>query len=105
MEATTDDSNPYSLDGAIHGLLEVGGLGDQRSLQKLKKPEKTGDDEGVAISTDEAPSKVRSKDEKLFTEGCQSTRKEVGRFQYSWHIVRFQPHFRQKSKYVYPADT
>jgi hypothetical protein len=71
--AATDDSNPYSLDRAIHGFLEVGGSGGQRSPQKLKKPAKTGDDEGAAIPTDEAPSNVRSKDEKLFTEGCQST--------------------------------
>jgi hypothetical protein len=87
--ATTDDSNPYSLDGAIDGFLEVGGSGDQCSPQKLKKPTKTEDDEGAAIPTDEAPSKVRSKDEKLFIEGSQSTGKEVGRFQCSWHIVRF----------------
>jgi hypothetical protein len=65
MGAATNDSNPYPLDGAIDGLLEVGGSGGQRSPQKLKKLAKTGDDEGVAIPTDEAPSKVRSKDKKL----------------------------------------
>jgi hypothetical protein len=65
METATDDSNPYSLDGAIDGLLEVGGSGGQCSPQKLKKPPKTGDDEGVAIPTDEALSKVRNKDKKL----------------------------------------
>jgi hypothetical protein len=71
----------------------------------VKKPAKTEGDEGAAIPTDEAPSKVRSKDEKLFTEGSQSTGKEVGRFQCSWHIVRFQPHSQKKSKHFYPADT
>jgi hypothetical protein len=63
--AATTDLNPYDLEGAIDGLLEVWGSGGQRSLQKQKKAAKTGDDEGVAIPTDEAPSKVSSKDKKV----------------------------------------
>jgi hypothetical protein len=63
--ATMADSNPYDLEGAIDGFLEVGGSGGQRSPQKQKKAGKTGDDEGAAISTDEAPSKVSSKDKKV----------------------------------------
>jgi hypothetical protein len=40
METATDDSNPYSLEGAIDGLLEVGGSGDHWSPSKVKKPAK-----------------------------------------------------------------
>jgi hypothetical protein len=75
--AATDDSNPYSLDEAIDGLLKVGGSGGQRSFQKLKKPAKTGDDEGVAIPTDEAPSKVRSKDKKLSQRAANPQEKKL----------------------------
>jgi hypothetical protein len=62
MGITTDDSNPYSLEGAIDGLLEVGGSGGQRSPSKVKKPVKPVEDEAPAIPEEEAPTKVRSTD-------------------------------------------
>jgi hypothetical protein len=62
MGTAPDDSNPYSLEGAIDGLLEVGGLGGQRSPSKVKKPTKPTEDEVPAIPEEEAPTKVRSTD-------------------------------------------
>jgi hypothetical protein len=62
MGAATDDSNPYSLEGAIDGLLEVGGSGGHWSPSKVKKPAKPAKDEELAIPEEEAPIKVRSKD-------------------------------------------
>jgi hypothetical protein len=62
MGTTTDDSNPYSLEGAIDGLLEVGGSGGHRSPAKVKKLAKPVEDEAPAIPKEEAPTKVRSKD-------------------------------------------
>jgi hypothetical protein len=62
MGTAPDDSNPYSLEGAIDGLLEVGGSGDQRSPSKVKKPAKPIEDEVPAIPEEEAPTKVRSTD-------------------------------------------
>jgi hypothetical protein len=58
---TTDDSNPYELDGAIDGLLEVGGTVAQPSLKKQKKIAHTAaDDEALPMPPEEAPSKVRT---------------------------------------------
>jgi hypothetical protein len=62
MGTATDDSNPYSLEGAIDRLLEVGGSGGHRSPSKVKKPAKPVEDEALAIPEEEAPIKVRSKD-------------------------------------------
>jgi hypothetical protein len=53
---------PCSLEGAIDGLLEVGGLGGNRSPTTTKKPAKPAKDEAPAIPEEEAPPKVRSKD-------------------------------------------
>jgi hypothetical protein len=62
VDAATDDSNPYSIEGAIDGLLEVGRIGAQQSPKKQKKlVHTTTDDEAVAMPAEEAPSKVRSK--------------------------------------------
>jgi hypothetical protein len=62
MGIATDDSNPYSLEGAIDGLLEVGGSGGHRSPSKVKKSAKPAEDEAPAIPEEEAPTKVRSND-------------------------------------------
>jgi hypothetical protein len=60
--ASTNDSNLYSIEGAIDGLLEVGGTGAHRSPKKQKKlTHTTADDEALAMLVEEAPSKVRSK--------------------------------------------
>jgi hypothetical protein len=59
--AATEDSNPYDLDGAIDGLLEVGGTVAQRSPKKPKKIAHTvADDEALPMPLEEAPSKVRT---------------------------------------------
>jgi hypothetical protein len=62
VDSATDDSNPYSIEGAIYGLLEVGGTRAQQSPKKQKKLAHTSaDDEALAMLVEEAPSKVRSK--------------------------------------------
>jgi hypothetical protein len=59
--ATMDDSNPYSMEGAIDALLEVGGIPGQHSPRTQKKAMNTPtQDEVVPLPADEAPSKVRS---------------------------------------------
>jgi hypothetical protein len=59
--AATEDSNPYDLDDAIDGLLEVGGTVAQRSPKKPKKIAHTAaDDEALPMPPEEAPSKVRT---------------------------------------------
>jgi hypothetical protein len=58
---TTDDSNPYSMEGAIDSLLEVGGTPGQRSLRTEKKATNTPvQDESAPLPADKAPCKVRS---------------------------------------------
>jgi hypothetical protein len=58
---TTDDSNPYDLNSAIDGLLEVGETVAQRSPKKQKKIAHTAaDDEALPMPPEEAPSKVRT---------------------------------------------
>lgn len=55
-----DDSNNYSIEGAIDGLLEVDGIGDLWSPKKQKKhAQLTTKDEVAAMPTEEALSKVR----------------------------------------------
>jgi hypothetical protein len=49
MAAGTEDSNPYSLKGAIDGLLEVGEAGVQNSPQKQKKASKATTDDKAPI--------------------------------------------------------
>jgi hypothetical protein len=59
--AATEDSNPNDLNGAIDGLLEVGGTVAQRSPKKPKKIAHTAaDDEALPMPLEEAPSKVRT---------------------------------------------
>jgi hypothetical protein len=60
--AATDDSNPYSIEGAINGLLEVGGIEAPQSPKKQKKLAKTAaKDKATARPAKEASNKVRSK--------------------------------------------
>jgi hypothetical protein len=78
VDAATDDSNPYSIEGAIDGLLEVGGIGAQQSPKKQKKLVHTiVDDEVVAMPAKEAPSKVRSKAEDISRRTPGAERKKL----------------------------
>jgi hypothetical protein len=63
--APTEEKDPYSLEGAIDGLLEVGASAGPRSPPKVKKTAKSAEDEAAAIPADEAPNKVRTKNEKV----------------------------------------
>jgi hypothetical protein len=65
VEAPTEEKDPYSLEGAIDGLLEVGTSMGPRSPPKVKKPTKSAEDEAAAIPTDKAPNKVRTKNKKV----------------------------------------
>jgi hypothetical protein len=63
---TTDDSNPSSMEGAIDGLLEVGGTPSQRSPRTEKKAMNTPvQDESAPLPADKAPCKVRSSANKI----------------------------------------
>jgi hypothetical protein len=53
------------LEGAIDGLLEVGASAGPRSPPKVKKPAKSAEGEAAATPADEAPNKVRTKNEKV----------------------------------------
>jgi hypothetical protein len=53
------------LEGAIDGLLEVGASAGPRSPPKVKKPAKSAEGEAAATPIDEAPNKVRTKNEKV----------------------------------------
>jgi hypothetical protein len=75
--AGTDDSNPYSCEGTIDGLLEVGGLGGTCSLEKEKKEAKTTSDEAVATAGEEALMKVRCKDRKIACRASIPERKKL----------------------------
>jgi hypothetical protein len=59
--ATTDNSCPYSLEGAMDGLLEVAGAVAGHSPKRQKKTTNTGMEEAAAIQGKDAPPKVRSK--------------------------------------------
>jgi hypothetical protein len=61
----TEEKDPYSLEGAIDGLLEVGASAGPQSPPKVKKPAKSAEGEATATPTDEAPNKVRTKNEKV----------------------------------------
>jgi hypothetical protein len=63
--APTEEKDPYSLEGAIDGLLEVGASTSPRSPPKVKKLAKNAEGEAAAIPIDEAPNKVRTKNEKV----------------------------------------
>jgi hypothetical protein len=59
--ATTKDSSPYSLDGAVDGLLEVGGAMAGRSPKRHKKTTNTSMDQAAVVQGEDAPPKVRNK--------------------------------------------
>jgi hypothetical protein len=59
--ATTDDSCPYSLAGAVDGLLEVAGAVAGRSPKRQKKTTNTCMEEAAAVQGEDAPPKMRSK--------------------------------------------
>ena len=59
--ASTNDSFPYSIQGAMDGLLEVAGAVPGHSPQRQKKSINSGMEEGAATQGEDAPAKVRSK--------------------------------------------
>jgi hypothetical protein len=63
--APTKEKDLYSLEGAIDGLFEVGASAGPQSSPKVKKPAKSTEDEATATPADEAPNKVRTKNEKV----------------------------------------
>jgi hypothetical protein len=63
--APTEEKDPFSLEGAIDGLLEVGASAGPWSPPKVKKPAKSAEGEAAATPINEAPNKVRTRNEKV----------------------------------------
>jgi hypothetical protein len=61
MGASTEDSNPYALDDAVGGLLQVGEDNPSRSPTRQKQSTVTSTEEAGAGKSEEPQTKVRSK--------------------------------------------
>jgi hypothetical protein len=77
-EVAMDDLNPYVIEGAIDGLLEVGGIEGSQSPKKQKKLANTATEgEAVAMLAEEGPRKVKSKAKKILYRVTNAQRKKL----------------------------